>query len=85
MGDVIQLEPKAAEQEMSGDEHDALLQTLANVMDFQESLEKGMKLATQVIAEMQAHIRDLEHDVAHLKKLLPKKPAILNSQGARAN
>lgn len=66
-------------------ERDAIMGTLSNVMDMQKSFEDQMKLAIGIIGELQAHVRDLEHDVARLKKELPKKPAILNAQGARAN
>lgn len=69
--------------EAAPSDRDVIMQTLENVMDAQEQLEKGMKLAVQVIAELQSHVRDLEHDVAQLKK--PKRAVILNSQGARAN
>jgi hypothetical protein len=80
----FQKQKEMSEDIMSSDEREVILQTLANVMDFQEKLEKGMKFATSVIAELQSHVRDLEHDVARLKKELPKRPAILNSQGGRA-
>lgn len=66
-------------------ERAAIMDTLGNVMTLQESFDHQMKLATAIIAELQAHVRDLEHEVANLKKSLPKKPAILNAQGARAN
>lgn len=66
-------------------ERDAIMQTLSNVMDMQTSFENQMKLAIGIIGELQAHVRDLEHDVAKLKKASPKKPAILNAHGARAN
>lgn len=83
---IIPFAPKSEpEQEMPVGEREVIMQTLSNVMDFQERLENGFKLATKVIAELQAHVRDLEHDVAKLKKNQPKKPVILNSQGARAN
>jgi hypothetical protein len=84
---IIPFEPKqeAVEPVMSGDDREVIMQTLANVIDFQEKLEKGMQLASRVIAELQSHVRDLEREVAQLKKALPKKPAILNAQGARAN
>lgn len=70
---------------ISADERDVIMSTLANVMDFQERLEKGMQLATRVISELQSHVRDLEHKVAALERAQPKKPAIFNAQGARAN
>lgn len=85
---VVRFQPKSdvnPAPPISADEREAIMQTLANVMDFQERLENGMKLATKVIAELQSHVRDLEHDVAQLKKAAPKKPAIFNAQGARAN
>lgn len=66
-------------------EPDAVMATLANVMDLQQSFEGQMKLAIGIIGELQAHVRDLEHDVARLKTAQAKKPAILNAQGARAN
>jgi hypothetical protein len=70
---------------LSSSERETIMQTLSNVMDFQEKLECGMKMASAVIAELQSHVRDLEHEMAALKKALPKKPAILNALGARAN
>lgn len=76
---------KPAVAEMPADEREVIMATLANVVDFQEKLERGMKMAGVVIAELQAHVRDLESEVAALKKALPKKPAIFNAQGARAN
>lgn len=78
---------KPAEQapELSGDDRAVIMQTLANMMDFQEKLERGMTLATRVIGELQSHVRDLERKMAALEKSQPKKPAILNAQGARAN
>lgn len=66
-------------------ERDAIMATLSNVMDLQKSFEEQMKLAIGIIGELQAYVRDLEHDVARLKKTEAKKPAILNAQGARAN
>jgi hypothetical protein len=81
---VVEFTPKGACAEPSN-ESEMILQTLANVMDFQEKLEKGMKLASAVITEMQEHVRVLERDVTELQKRLPKKPAIYNAQGSRAN
>lgn len=66
-------------------ERDAVMATLANVIDLQRSFEDQIKLAINIIAELQAHVRDLEHDVARLKKAEAKKPVILNAHGARAN
>lgn len=81
---IVAFAPKPKPEEAAPPtERDVIIQTLENVMDVQERLEKGMKLAVQVIAELQSHVRDLEHDVAQLKK--PKRPVILNSMGARAN
>ena len=83
-GNVVPFD-KGAASDMPANEREFIMATLANVMDFQEKLERGMKMDSAVIAELQGHVRDLEHDMAELKKRLPKKPAILNAQGARAN
>jgi hypothetical protein len=53
------------------------------MMAVQQGHDQQISTLISLIGEMQAHIRDLEHDVAELKK--PKKPAILNSVGGRAN
>lgn len=66
-------------------ERDAIMATLSNVLDMQKSFENQMKLAIGIIGELQAHVRDLEHDVARMKKERTKTPVILNAQGARAN
>lgn len=75
--------PEPATRDVTPADRTVIMQTLENVMDVQERLEKGMNLAVQVIAQLQSRVRDLEHDVAELKK--PKRPVILNSQGSRAN
>lgn len=87
IGNILPFLPKAESEvePISADDREIIMQTLSNVMDFQEKLEAGMKFASKIIAELQSHVRDLEHDVAQLKKNQPKKPVILNSQGARAN
>lgn len=85
-GNVVKFQPKQeAEPQISQGEREVIMQTLANVMEFQESLEKGMQLATRVIGELQSPVRDLERKVDRLEKAQPKKPAIFNAQGARAN
>lgn len=66
-------------------ERDAVMATLANMLAAQQQFEDQMKLAIGIIGELQAHVRDLEHEVARLKKAEAKKPVILNAQGARAN
>lgn len=88
MDNVVDMKPKAAATNDNGasaesDERAVILSTLENVMTFQERLEEGMKLMTQAFTGMQRQIRDLEHEVAELKK--KKKPAILNAVGERAN
>lgn len=64
-------------------QHDVIMATLENVLRVQQSHDQQVSTLISLIGEMQAHIRDLEHSVAQLKK--PKKPAILNSVGGRAN
>lgn len=84
---VLTFAPKPAMAETDGapipSERDVIMQTLENVLEVKERLEAGMKLATRVIQDLQRHVRDLEHDVAELKK--PKRAIILNSQGSRAS
>jgi hypothetical protein len=85
--EIIPFEWKAepAASPFTPDERAQIMGTLAAVMDMQAAHEQQMKLAINIIGELQAHVRDLEHDVARLKKAEAKKPVILNSQGARAN
>lgn len=82
---IVTFERKPAAAEMSEGDREVIMATLANMLDFQEKTEAGMVIATRVIAELQSHVRDFEREVAALKKAQPKKPVILNSQGARAN
>lgn len=75
-------EPAGVGQIGSSD-RDVIMQTLENVMDVQERLEKGMNLVVEVITQLQLRVRDLEHAIVEIRK--PKRPVILNSTGARAN
>lgn len=89
-GDVIPFRPRPGSEMDDAEtaaaaERDAIMMTLSNVMDLQRSFEDQMKLAIGIIGELQAHVRDLEHDVARLKADKAKKPVILNAHGARAN
>lgn len=85
--DIIPLKRKAEPEAspFTPDERAQIMGTLAALMDTQGQFEQQMKLAIQIIAELQSHVRDLEHDVARPKTAQGKKPAILNAQGARAN
>lgn len=86
MADVVEFKGKkmdAEAPEMSQDENAVIMATLENMMAVQQGHDQQISTLISLIGEMQAHIRDLEHDVAELKK--PKKPAILNSVGGRAN
>lgn len=68
--------------EMSQDERAVIMATLENVMAFQERLEQGMRLMTDVLAQTQSQVRSLEKEVAALKR---KRPAILSATGERVN
>lgn len=70
---------------MSENERDTIHQTLENMLTFQEHLERGIKLATQVIAGLEVRLAGAEREIAELKKRVPRKPAIYNSTGERAN
>lgn len=86
MADVVEFKGKkmdAGAPEMSQDENAVIIATLENMMAVQQGHDQQVSTLIALIGEMQAHIRDLEHDVAELKK--PKKPVILNSIGKRAN
>lgn len=66
-------------------EREAIMDTLGNVLALQAAYDGQMAMAIGLIGELQSRVSDLEHEVAALKKAMPKKPAILNAQGARAN
>lgn len=88
MDNIVELKTKVAATNDNGasaeaDERAVILSTLENVITFHECLEEGMKLMTQAFTGMQRQIRDLEHEVAELKK--KKKPAIYSATGERAN
>lgn len=85
--DIIPFDRKAEPEAspFTPDERAQIMGTLSAVMDAQASFEQQMKLAIQIIAELQSHVRDLQHHVARLQTAQGKKPAILNAQGARAN
>lgn len=67
------------------DERAVLMQTIENLLTMQGHQEKQISTLIAVMGEMQSRISDLEHGVTQLKKAVPKKPAILNAHGARAN
>lgn len=85
MADVVEFKGKKPESGFVElpDERVVIMATLENVMKAQQGHDQQISTLISLIGEMQAHIRDLEHAVAQLKK--PKKPAILNSVGGRAN
>lgn len=66
---------------MKEDEERALLNTLENLMSFQERLEKGLNLAIQTIRQLDTRIKRLEQS----DKRRDLAPAILNSHGERVN
>lgn len=67
------------------DERAILMQTIENLLTMQGHQEQQISTLIVLIGEMQSRISDLEHNVTQLKKAAPKKPAILNAHGARAN
>jgi hypothetical protein len=76
-------EPEASP--FTPDERAAIMGTIENLMGMNEARDQQLSTLIAVIGELQSHVRDLEHDVARLKKERAKTPAILNAQGARAN
>jgi hypothetical protein len=89
-GGVIPFQPRSGSEmddveAIARAERDAVMATLSNMLASQQQFEGQMKLAIDIIGELQSHVRDLEHDVARLMKERGKTPVILNAQGARAN
>lgn len=86
--DILPFKGKTAEPEASpftADERVAITGALQNLLAVQGEQEKQIGTLIAIISEQASFIRDLQHDVARLKKAEAKKPVILNAQGARAN
>lgn len=77
--------PAANDDALSENERETIHQTLENMMTFSEHLERGIKLATNVIAGLELRLAAAEREIAELKRRAPKKPAIYNATGERAN
>ncbi len=77
--------PPANDETLSENERETIQQTLENMMTFSEHLERGIKLATNVIAGLELRCATLEKKVADLERKAPKKPAIYSATGERAN
>lgn len=82
---VVDLKPKTMPANDQPDDKAVVMATLENILTAQQQQEQQISTLIAVISELQSHVRDLEHEVARLKKNEAKTPVILNAQGKRAN